>query len=106
MITKWLNSYKIYSLAIAFSHFLIFTYFFPMFVFYTISVCVTFGLFYAWCELMNEIESANRNQLLHLIETTTNPHTKDILCYELYLHDRESFTDFEYASRNHFGSSY
>ena len=98
MITKWLNSYKTYCLSIAFVHVLLFTYFFPIVVFYTVSVVVTFCLFYVWCELINDIETAHRHQLLNLINTTTNEHTRDILCYELYLLERDSLTEPVYDS--------
>ena len=93
ILTKWLNSYKTYCLSIAFAHFLLFTYFFPIVVFYTVSVTITFCLFYVWCELINHIESAHRNHLLHLISTTKNEHTRDILSYELYLLERDCLTE-------------
>tara|TARA_B100000902_G_scaffold379906_1_gene414706 strand:+ start:852 stop:1166 length:315 start_codon:yes stop_codon:yes gene_type:complete len=93
MITKWLLSYKLYSLSVVFAHIVILAIFFPIFakvLFYTITVTATFCLFWLWCELMNEIETANREQLVHLIEVATNPRTKDALRYQLYIHDRES----------------
>lgn len=98
IVSKWLNSYKTYCLSIAFAHLLVFTYFFPIFVFYTVSVTITFCLFYVWCELINQIETAHRNQLLHLISTTKNEHTRDILSYELYLLERDCLTEPVYDS--------
>ena len=90
IVSKWLNSYKTYCLSIAFAHFLLFTYFFPIVVFYTAFVTITFYFFWCWCTLVHEIEESNRNQLLHLIGTCTNDHTREILCYELHLHDQNS----------------
>ncbi len=90
IVSKWLNSLKIYSLSVIGVHFLLFTYFFPIIVFYTAFVTITFYFFWCWCTLVHEIEETNRNQLLHLIDTCTNDHTREILCYELYLHDQNS----------------
>jgi len=90
IVSKWLNSLKIYSLSVIGVHFLLFTYFFPTVVFYTAFVTIAFYFFYCWCNLVHEIEESNRNNLLHLIETSTNEQTRSILCYELYLHDQNS----------------
>lgn len=90
IVSKWLNSYRTYCLSVAFAHFLLFTYFFPIVVFYTAFVTITFYFFWCWCTLVHEIEESNRNHLLHLIETSTNEQTRSILSYELYLHDQNS----------------
>jgi len=90
MITKWLNSYKIYSLSVLFVHFVIFTCFFPTFVFNVIACSLIFIVLWMWCDLIYYIEESNRNQILGLIDTCTNDKTKDILSYQLYLHDQNS----------------
>ena len=98
IVSKWLNSYRTYCLSVAFAHFLLFTFFFPIIVFYTAFVTITFYFFWCWCTLVHEIEETNRNQLLHLIDTCTNDHTREILCYELYLLERDCLTEPVYDS--------
>jgi hypothetical protein len=90
MLSKWLNSLKIYSLSVIGVHVLIITFFFPWLVFYIIIVPSVFVVFYMWCDLVHQIEEANRIEILNLLHTTTCPNTKDILAYELYLHDENS----------------
>jgi len=53
---------------------------------------LTFVVFWHWCELIVRIEEDNRNQILHLIHTSNNQHTKDLLTYELFLHDENSLS--------------
>jgi len=90
MITKWVNSLKIYSLSVLFVHFAIFTYFFPAVIFYIIACSLMFIILWAWCDLIYFIEEAERNQILGLIDTCTSDQTKDILCYQLLLHEQNS----------------
>ncbi len=90
MVTKWLNSFRIYSLSVIGVHVLLFTFFFPIVVFYTVFLTMTFYFFFCWCNLVHEIEESNRNHLLELIHTCNNEQTRSILCYELYLHDQNS----------------
>jgi hypothetical protein len=90
MITKWLNSLKTYSLSVLFTHFIIFTYFFPAFVFYIIVCSLMIAMFWAWCDLIYYIEQSERNHILGLIDTCTSDQTKDILVYQLILHDQNS----------------
>lgn len=99
MITKWLRSYKLYSLSVVFAHIVIVAFLFPIvakLIFYACITAATFYLFWMYCEIINDIEESNRNQLLHLIETAKNPRTKDALAYQLYLHDRESIMGDQY----------
>jgi len=92
MLTKWVISLKIYSLSIIGIHFLIFAYFFPILLMKIIFIPLTFVVFWKWCELMVLIEEENRNHILHLLHTSTNQHTKEVLAYELFLHDENSLT--------------
>ena len=43
-----------------------------------------------WCDLVHQIEEANRMEILKLLHTTDCQNTKDILAYELHLHDQHS----------------
>ena len=90
MLSKVTNSLKTYSLSVLFTHFIIFTYFFPVVVFYIIVCSLMFIIFWAWCDLIYFIEEAERNHILGLIDTCTNAQTKDILCYQLIVHDQNS----------------
>jgi len=90
MLTKFTNSLKTYSLSVLFTHFIIFTYFFPAFVFYIIVCSLMFAMFWAWCDLVYYMEEAERNHILGLIDTCTSDKTKDILCYQLLLLDQHS----------------
>lgn len=104
MITKWLNSYKIYSLAVLYTHILIFAFFFPYVIVYTFAGMGILVFLYVWCELHYQIETTNRLQLVRMIKETDNEVTKDILRYELYLHDKHSLTRGEYDMMgNHYG---
>lgn len=90
MVTKWLNSLRIYSLSVIGVHVLLITYFFPWVVFYALIIPGVFIVFYKWCDVVHQIEEANRMEILHLLHTSTNEHTKEILAYELYSHDQHS----------------
>jgi hypothetical protein len=101
MLTEWLTSLKIYSYSVLAVHVIIFTYFFPHIVFYTVFVTITFCLFWCWCSLIHEMEETNRNHILHLIHTCSNEHTKDMLCYELFLHDQNSLAGGDRTFNSH-----
>lgn len=104
MITKWLSSYRTYSLAVVYTHILIFAFFFPYVIIYTFATVCIFVFFYVWCELNYQIETTNRLQLVRMIKETDNEVTKDILRYELYLHDKHSMSRGEYDMMgNHYG---
>ena len=90
MITSWLSSYRTYCLSVAFAHFLLITFFFPAFVFYTIAALIMFAVCLMWCDLVHQIEEANRMDILNLIYTSDCQETIDLLSYELYLHDQNS----------------
>jgi hypothetical protein len=90
MISKWLNSLKIYSLSVIAVHFFIITFFFPKIVFSTIAMVLLLIVMYVWVDLIHTIEEAHRKDLLNLIYTSTCQETIDLLCYELYLHDENS----------------
>ena len=90
IVSKWLTSLKIYSLSVIGVHVLLITYFFPWLVFYIVFLPSIFAVFYMWCDLVHRIEEANRVEILNLLHTTNCPNTKDILAYELYLHDQNS----------------
>ena len=90
ILSKWLNSLKIYSLSVIGVHILLFTFFFPKIVFYTIAIAFMFIVLYVWVDLIHTIEEAHRMDILNLIHSSTCQQTIDVLSYELYLHDQNS----------------
>ena len=60
-------------------HGVLFTILFPNVVFYTIVVI-----------MIHTIEEAHRNDILNLLHTCELPETRNLLAYELYLHDENS----------------
>ena len=90
MLSKWLTSLKIYSLSVIVIHILLFTFFFPKIVFYTITIAFMFIVMYVWVDLIHTIEEAHRMDILNLIHSSTRQQTIDVLSYELYLHDQNS----------------
>lgn len=71
-------------------HCVLLTILFPTFVFYTIAVSLILAVFLMWCDLIHQIEEANRMDILNLIHTSNCQETIDLLAYELYLHDQNS----------------
>ena len=49
-----------------------------------------FYLLFLWCEVMYEIEVGTRLRLIKAIRETDNQITKDVLTWELILHDEHS----------------
>ena len=90
MLSKWLNSLRIYSLSVIGVHFLLFTYFFPNVVFYTIVLTIMMVVMYMWVDLIHTIEEAHRMDILNLIYTSDCQETIHLLSYELHLHDQNS----------------
>ena len=90
MLSKWLNSLKIYSLSVIGVHFVLFTYLFPNIVFCTIAMVLLFIVMYVWVDLIHTIEEAHRNDILNLIYTSDCQETIHLLSYELHLHDQNS----------------
>ena len=90
MLSKWLTSLKIYSLSVIVIHILLFTFFFPKIVFYTIVVTIMMVVMYVWVDLIHTIEEAHRMDILNLMHTSTCQETIDLLSFELHLHDQNS----------------
>jgi hypothetical protein len=90
MISKWINSYKIYSLSVLVVHVLIFAYFFPVLLIRIIFIPLIFVVLWIWCDLVHTIEEANRNDILNLLYISECDETKIILAHQLYEHDRRS----------------
>jgi hypothetical protein len=103
MVTKWLNSYRIYCYSIVVVHLFIFSYFFPMAMLNIITVIMIIVLVFAWCTLIHMIETAARTDLLFLIDTTNNETTRMMLSRELYELDKNSLS-YIYGDPRGFGA--
>ena len=90
MLSNYLTSLKVYSLSVIGVHLLLFTFFFPKIVFYTIAIAFMFIVMYVWVDLIHTIEEAHRMDILNLMHTSTCQETIDLLAYELHLHDQNS----------------
>ena len=82
-ITKHTNSLKIYTYAVIFAHLIPFTYLFPRLVMTVVGVVGTFMLMWSYIDLMYQIETSNRDNLIRLINATENKFTKELLLTEL-----------------------
>ena len=90
MLSNYLTSLKVYSLSVIGVHLLLFTFFFPKIVFYTIAIAFMFIVMYVWVDLIHTIEEAHRMDILNLIHTTDCQETIHLLSDELHLHDQNS----------------
>ena len=90
MLSNYLTSLKVYSLSVIGVHLLLFTFFFPKIVFYTIAIAFMFIVMYVWVDLIHTIEEAHRMDILNLMHTSTCQETIDLLSFELHLHDQNS----------------
>ena len=90
MISNYLTSLQVYSRSVIGVHLLLFTFFFPKIVFYTIAIAFMFIVMYVWVDLIHTIEEAHRNDILNLIYTSDCQETIELLSYELHLHDQNS----------------
>jgi len=89
-ITKHTKSLKYYVYTVVGIHVAGLTAFFPMFVLSIVGIIGTFILMWCYVDLMYEIEKSNRNNLIRLIETSTNEYTKELLIEQLWYADMHS----------------
>lgn len=90
MLSKHTSSLKTYVYCVAGAHILLLTFFFPMFVLYTVALTLALVVSYVWVDLIHTIEEAHRMDILNLIYTSDCQETIHLLAYELYLHDENS----------------
>ena len=87
---QYTNSLRIYVAIVLMLHFVLFTFFFPKIVFFTIAMILILIVMYVWVDLIHTIEEAHRMDILNLIHTSSCQGTIEILSHELYLHDQNS----------------
>lgn len=90
MISEYTKSLKIYACAIIGAHLCLIGYFYPMLLITIIFTPLTFLILYKYVELIYQIEQANRDNLIRLINATDNKNTKQLLLQELWYADLHS----------------
>ena len=90
MISEYTKSLKTYAYTLLGGHIFILAYFYPLLVLKIIMVPTMFMLLYKWVELVYQMEQANRDNLIMLINATENESTREILLDELWHADLNS----------------
>ena len=89
-VTKYTNSLRNYAIAVASAHIVAFAWLYPMALMYIIVGPVMFYVLFLWCELMYEIDEGTRQRLIKAISEADNQITKDVLTWELILHEEHA----------------
>lgn len=89
-VTKYTNSLRHYAIAVASAHLVALGWLYPMALVYILVPPAIFYLLFLWCEVMYEIEVGTRLRLIKAISETDDPITKDVLTWELILHEEHS----------------
>ena len=89
-IDQYVRSVHIQIATVIGLHLFAFTYFFPLVVFTFVASIIMFLVLYKWIELTYQIEQANRDNLIALINATENESTRNILLQELWYADLNS----------------
>lgn len=100
-VTKHTNSLRTYAIAVASAHLVALGWLFPTVLMYITVPPIIFYLLFLYCELMYEIEVGTRLRLIKAISEADNPITKDVLTWELVLHEEHSI--FGNASNDRLG---
>ena len=90
MISEYTKSLKTYACAIIGAHLCLIGYFYPMLLFTITFTPLTFLILYKYVELVYQMEQANRDNLIRLINATNDKNTKQLLLQELWYADLHS----------------
>jgi hypothetical protein len=63
---------------------------FPHVLMFIVVPPAIFYLLFLWCEIVYEVEVSHRQRLIKAIRETDNQITKDVLTWELILHEEHS----------------
>jgi len=74
---------------------------FPHVLMFIVVPPAIFYLLFLWCEIVYEVEVGHRQRLIKAIRETDNQITKDVLTWQLMLHDEHSM--FGNASNDRLG---
>ena len=100
-VTKYTNSLKNYAMAVLGAHLVALGWLFPHVIVFIVVPPAIFYLLFLYCEVMYEIEVGTRLRLIKQISETDDPITKDVLTWELILHEEHSL--FGNASNDRLG---
>lgn len=89
-IEQYVHSVHIQLATVIGLHILVLGYFYPIAVITSIFVPATYFILYKWIELIYQIENANRDNLIMLINATEYEPTKKLLLQELVYADMYS----------------
>ena len=89
-IEQYVHSVHIQLATVIGLHILVLGYFYPTAVITSICVPATYFILYKWIELIYQIENANRDNLIMLINATEYEPTKKLLLQELCYADMHS----------------
>ena len=89
-VTKYTNSLRNYAIAVASAHVVALGWLYPNVLMFIVVPPIIFYLLFLYCELMYEIEVGYRIKLLQKIHEAEDPITKDVLTWELLLHEEHS----------------
>ena len=74
---------------------------FPHVLMFIVVPPAIFYLLFLWCEIVYEVEVGHRQRLIKAIREADNPITKDVLTWELILHEEHAL--FGNSSNDRFG---
>jgi hypothetical protein len=100
-VTKYTNSLRNYAIAVASVHVVALGWLYPQVLITIVVPPIIFYLLFLYCELMYEIEVGTRLRLIKAIREADDPITKDVLTWELILH--EEHTIFGNSSNDRLG---
>jgi hypothetical protein len=100
-VTKYTNSLRTYAIAVVSAHLVALGWLYPEILLTIVVPPIIFYLLFLYCELMYEIEVGYRQRLLKQIQEADDPITKDVLSWELLLHEEHSL--FGNASNDRLG---
>ena len=89
-VTKYTNSLRNYAIAVASAHVVALGWLYPNVLMFIVVPPIIFYLLFLYCELMYEIEVGYRIKLLQKIQEADDPITKDVLTWELILHEEHT----------------
>ena len=89
-VTKYTNSLRNYVIAVVSAHLVALGWLFPHVLMFIVVPPAIFYLLFLYCEVMYEIEVGTRLRLIKQISETDDPITKEVLTWELILHEEHS----------------
>ena len=100
-VTKYTNSLRNYAIAVASAHAVALCWLFPDVLMFIVIPPAIFYLLFLYCEIMYEIDEGTRQRLIKAISEADDPITKDVLTWELILHEEHAL--FGNSSNDRFG---